>query len=130
MNENIKEIRLDTKMATKFFAGKLAYTLGPVELKQMLKEKKVKLIDVRAKDDFIEGHIAEAISIPKDELQTRLSELSKNDVHVLYCYNQQCHLAAAAAFNLASAGYPVMELEGGINTWTEDFGFELVKSLI
>lgn len=127
MNENIKEVRIDTERATKFFAKKLAYTLGPVELKQMLKEKKVKLIDVRAKDDFIEGHIAEAISIPKDELQTRLSELSKNDVHVVYCYNQQCHLGAAAAFNLASAGYPVMELEGGVGVWTKDFNFELVK---
>lgn len=126
MNENINEIRHNTQNAMNFFANRLAYTLGPVELQQMLKENKVKLIDVRAKEAYVEGHIKSAISIPKDELQSRLNELSKSDVHVVYCYNQQCHLAAAAAFNLASAGYPVMELEGGIKTWIEDFEFKVV----
>ena len=127
MNEYIKELRLNTQKAAKYFAKKLAYTLGPVELTQMLEEKKVKLIDVRSKEAFLEGHIPDAISIPKDELHERYHELSKQDVHVVYCYNQQCHLAASAAFNLASAGYPVMELDGGIKTWIEDFKFEVVK---
>lgn len=126
MNKNINELRHNTQNATKFFADRLAYTLGPVELTQMLKENKVKLIDVRAKEAYKEEHIEGAISIPKDEIESRLNELSKNDVHVVYCYNQQCHLAAAAAYNLASAGYPVMELEGGIKVWIEDFGFEVV----
>lgn len=123
----IDEIRRNTKMAEAFFAEKLAYTLGPVELKKMLADKKVKLIDVRAKDDYMDGHIAEAISIPKDELKDRLGELSKNDVHVVYCYNAQCHLAAAAAYTLAKNGYPTMELEGGFNVWVKDFKFEVVK---
>lgn len=127
MNKEINDLRLNAKIAKDFFAQKLAYTLGPVELTQMLAENKVKLIDVRRKVDFDEGHINGAISIPKDELNEKMNTLSKTDVHVLYCYNQQCHLAASAAFNLASAGYPVMELEGGIKTWVNDFNFDLVR---
>lgn len=127
MSEFIDKIRHDTEAAKDFFAEKLAYTLGPVELKQMLTDGKVKLIDVRMKEDFDESHIPQAKSIPKSELKDRLKELSKDDVHVVYCYNQQCHLAAAAALVLAQNEYPVMELEGGFNTWVKDFKFEIEK---
>lgn len=127
MSEYIDEIRHDTKVAEGFFAKKLAFTLGPVELKKMQEDKKVKVIDVRRKEDYDEGHIPEAISIPKTELKDRLGELSSKDVHVIYCYNQQCHLGAAAALTLAKSGYPVMELEGGFQIWSEVFGFETVK---
>lgn len=125
MSEYIDKIRFDQEAAVDFFAEKLAFTLGPVELQHMLDEKKVKLVDVRRKEDYDESHIPGAISIPKDEIKNKLSELSKNDVHVVYCYNQQCHLGAAAALTLAKNGYPVMEMEGGFNTWKDIFGFDV-----
>lgn len=125
MSEYIDKIRRDNEAATDFFAEKLAFTLGPVELQHMLEENKVKLIDVRRKEDYDESHIPQAVSIPKDELKNRLAELSKDDVHVVYCYNQQCHLGAAAALSLAKNGYPVMELEGGFQVWKDDFGFDV-----
>lgn len=128
MSEYIDKIRHDTEAATDFFAEKLAFTLGPVELQHMLDENKVKLIDVRRKEDYDEAHIPKAISMPKDELKDKLMELSQNDVHVVYCYNQQCHLASAAALILAKNGYPVMELEGGFDVWVNVFGFESIKS--
>lgn len=126
MSEYIDEIRFNTKKAEEFFAQRLAYTLGPVELKKMVEDKKVKVIDVRAKEDYDESHIPGAISIPKTELRERLSELSKHDVHVVYCYNQQCHLASNAALILAQNGYPVMEMEGGFDVWVNGFKFETV----
>lgn len=127
MSEYIDKIRHDLEANEDFFAEKLAFTLGPVELKSMLKDKKVKLIDVRASEVFKNGHIPESISIPKEDLNENLSKLSKEDVHVVYCYNAQCHLAAAAALVLAKNGYPVMELDGGFKVWQEDFNFEVVK---
>lgn len=127
MSEFIDKIRYNSEVAVDFFAEKLAFTLGPVELKKMLADKKVKLIDVRAKEDYDEGHIPEAISIPKDELKNKLTQLSTEDVHVVYCYNQQCHLGAAAALILAKNGYPVMELDGGFDVWQDSFNFEVVK---
>ena len=125
MSEFIDKIRFDTEIATDYFEEKLAFTLGPVELKNMLEKPNVKLIDVRSKEDYDIDHIPKAISIPKAELKERLSELSKEDVNIVYCYNQQCHLAAAAALNLAQNGYPTMELEGGYNVWVNDFQFEV-----
>lgn len=127
MTEYIDKIRFDSEVAESFFAEKLAFTLGPVELKKMLEQNKVKLIDVRAKEDYDEAHIPKAISIPKSELIERLTELSDNEVHVVYCYNQQCHMGSAAALILAKNGYPVMELEGGFNVWVNDFEFEVEK---
>lgn len=127
MSEYIDKIRHNTEVAEDFFAEKLAFTLGPVELKKMLADDKVKLIDVRAKEDYDEAHIAQAISIPKDKLSENFSQLSKDNVHVVYCYNQQCHLAAAAALKLAKNGYPVMELDGGFDVWVNDFKFDTIK---
>lgn len=127
MSDYINDLRFDTKKAEDYFARKLAFTLGPVELHEMMKAKKIKLIDVRHGEDYAIGHIPEAVSIPKPELEAKLHTLSKNDVHVLYCYNQQCQLAAGAALFMAKNDYPVMELTGGFQVWSEDFKFEVVK---
>jgi len=127
MSEYIDKIRFNAEIAEDYFSEKLAFTLGPVELKKMLEDNKVKLIDVRAKADYAESHIPEAISIPKDEIVANFDKLSKDDVHVVYCYNQQCHMGAAAALILAKNGYPAMDLEGGFKVWTQDFNFEVEK---
>lgn len=124
MSEYINKYRSDTERAAKYFAKKLAFTLGPVELKKMMAENKVKLIDVRQKEDFDIEHIPGAVSVPKAELIERLPVFSKSTVYVVYCYNQQCHLGASAALTLARNDIPVMELEGGFKVWKEDFGFE------
>ena len=123
MNEKIKELRNDTQKAQCFFQKLLAYTLGPIELKDLLAEGNVKLLDVRRPEDYEIAHIPDAISIPKEELADNINKLSKEEVTVVYCYNQQCHLGIEACLILAEYGYPVMLLEGGFKTWTEDFRF-------
>lgn len=123
MNEKIKEIRFNSKKAQCFFSKCLAFTLGPVELKELLDEGKVQLVDVRRAEDYEISHIPSAISIPKDKLGNNLDKLSKEEITVVYCYNQQCHLGAKACLILADYGFPVMLLEGGFKTWTEDFRF-------
>ncbi len=123
MNEKIKELRFDAEKARCFFSKMLAFTLGPVELKDLLEENKVKLVDVRLTADYEISHIPGAISIPKDELDSNTDKLSKEEITVIYCYNQQCHLGAEACLILADYGYPVMLLEGGFKTWKEDFRF-------
>lgn len=123
MNEKIKELRNNTQKAQCFFQKLLAYTLGPVELKDLMDEGGVKLLDVRRLEDYQVAHIPGAISIPKEELADNISKLSKEEITVVYCYNLQCHLGIEACLILAEYGYPVMLLEGGFKTWTEDFRF-------
>src|SRR5207237_466394 len=84
------------------------------------------VVDVRAAEDYAEGHIPGAVNVPKDKWG-QPEGLRKDKINVLYCYSQVCHLAAAAAVEFASKGYPVMELEGGVRTW-KDGELEIEKA--
>lgn len=106
--------------ARRFFEDKLAFTTGPIELERWIKagEDNLVVVDVREAEDYAKGHIPGAINIPKEKWDMP-EGLSKDKTNVVYCYTQQCHLAANACVRFASQGYPVMELEGGFRTWKE-----------
>ncbi len=115
----------DPAKAKEYFEAKMAFTTGPVELERMMKNNEVNVVDVRATEDYAEGHIPGALNLPKDKWHT-LAGLRKDKLNVLYCYSHVCHLAATAALEFASKGYPVMELEGGWRWWKND-GFDIEK---
>jgi rhodanese-related sulfurtransferase len=108
----------DPVKAKEYFQAKMAFTTGPIELERTLKGRDVNIVDVRAAEDYAEGHIPSAINLPKDKWQT-LEGLRKDKTNVLYCYSHVCHLAAAAAVEFAGKGYPVMEMDGGMRAWRE-----------
>jgi rhodanese-related sulfurtransferase len=108
----------NVQKAKEYFEAKMAFTTGPVELERMMKQDQINVVDVRAAEDYAEGHIPGAVNLPKDKWQA-LGGLRKDKTNVLYCYSQVCHLAAAAALEFASKGFPVMELEGGFRSWKE-----------
>jgi len=115
----------DPAKAKEFFEAKMAFTTGPVELERMMKNKEVNIVDVRAAEDYAEGHIPGAVNLPKDQWRS-LKGLRKDKTNVLYCYSQVCHLAATAAVQFAEQGYPIMELDGGWRWWKDD-GFDVEK---
>lgn len=127
MNDKVQDLRRNSIEAQNYFTKILAYTIGPIELKNLMDEGEINLIDVRRLEDFQIAHIPSAISIPKDEIENNFDKISKEKVNVVYCYNQQCHLGARAALILAEYNYPVVLLEGGFQTWTEDFRFATVS---
>jgi rhodanese-related sulfurtransferase len=107
----------DPAKAKEYFENKMSFTTGPVETERMIKQgENVNIVDVRAAEDYAEGHVPGAVSLPKDKWNT-LEGLRKDKINVLYCYSQVCHLAAAAAVEFADKGYPVMEMEGGFKGW-------------
>jgi rhodanese-related sulfurtransferase len=116
--------------AKKYFQDKMAFTTGPVELERWVKQgQPVHIVDVRAAEDYVEGHIPGAINLPKTEwgnAKLVKAKLNKKKINVLYCYSQVCHLAATAAVEFAKQGYPVMELDGGWRWWKND-GFDIEK---
>ena len=111
----------DPAKAKAYFEDKLAFTTGPVELDRWIKtgENNLVVVDVRAAEDFAKGHIPGAINLPKDNWDNPQG-LRKDKTNVVYCYTQQCHLAANACVQFASKGYPVMELEGGFEVWRQN----------
>jgi rhodanese-related sulfurtransferase len=106
--------------ARRYFEDKLAFTTGPVELERWIKagEDNLVIVDVRAAEDFAKGHIPGAINVPKEQWDNPQG-LNKSKTNVVYCYSQQCHLAANACVQFAAKDYPVMELEGGFQAWKE-----------
>jgi rhodanese-related sulfurtransferase len=106
--------------ARRYFEDKLAFTTGPVELDRWIKvgEDNLVIVDVRAPEDFAKGHIPGAINLPRERWDNPQG-LNKNKTNVVYCYSQQCHLAANACVRFAAMDYPVMELEGGFAIWKD-----------
>ncbi len=109
----------DPEKARQFFENKLAFTTGPVELARNLKQgAPIAVIDVRAAEDFRKGHIPGAVNLPHDRWES-CEGLRKDQLNVLYCYSQVCHLAATAAVEFAAKGYSIMEMDGGFTAWKE-----------
>jgi hypothetical protein len=61
-----------------------------------------------AAEGFAKGHVLGAVNLLKEKWDTAQG-LKKDEINVLCCYTQQCHLAANAALEFASRGFPVME---------------------
>ena len=100
-------------------AGKTApRKISPGEAKTMLEEgAPCTLLDVRTRDEFLEGHIKGAKLIPISEITARAeTELpDKNAVILVYCQSGGRSAKAAAA--LAGMGYTNIQNLGGITDW-------------
>jgi len=72
------------------------------------------LVDVRSTEEFVRGHIPNALNISVDELRGRLSEIPRKDI-VLYCQvGQRGH---TATLFLREHGFSAVNLDGGYQTW-------------
>jgi len=108
----------ETVDAVSYFKAKLEYEVGPFGIDQLIKDKEaVKIIDLRIPEAYAKSHIPGALNISYDELPKHLSELKKEHLTVVYCYNITCHLSAKAALYLAEQGYKVKELHGGFDDY-------------
>lgn len=116
----------DPQKAKAYFENKVAFTTGPVELARAAKAGQVNVVDVREAEDYEKGHIPGAINLPHDNWDNPTG-LAKDKTNVVYCYSQVCHLAAKACVQFASKGFPVMELEGGFDTWA-DYEMEVERT--
>lgn len=86
------------------------------------------LVDVRGDSDFRAGHVAGSISVPQQQLATRLTELEKYKGRPLVLICAQGHASGEAATQLLKAGHaPVYRLAGGIAAWRNE-NLPLVKA--
>lgn len=117
---------LQLRRQEQYFRDRIEFSLGPAELKSMIDEHEhIVIVDVRSIEAFEKGHVPGAISIPRERWhETPL--LERGVKHIVYCYNQQCHLATKACLEFSRRGFRVLELEGGMNAW-EAFGYEVEK---
>ena len=86
-------------------------------VERLLKRGKAVLVDVRPAMEFAHGHVAGAISIPIDELESRVEELPRNKRIVAYCRGAYCLFAGEAVLLLRKRGFDAVRLEGGWPEW-------------
>ena len=75
------------------------------------------LIDVRPREEYVAGHLPGALSVPLDQLASRLKELAKDREVVAYCRGPYCMLSADAVQLLSRRGYRARRLEDGVLEW-------------
>jgi rhodanese-related sulfurtransferase len=86
------------------------------ELQDKLKDSKQPFIlDVREPEEFREGHIAGAKLVPLGTLQSNLGNLPKQREIVCVCASGS--RSSSATRILASEGYQVLNMQGGMSAW-------------
>lgn len=88
------------------------------QLIRKIRSGKVTILDVRPETEFKAGHIVNAISIPIDQLPSRLRELPKRNEIIAYCRGPFCVYADEAVALLNKAGYKATRLEEGFPDWS------------
>ncbi len=75
-----------------------------------------RLVDVRTPGEFAAGHIAGAVNIPVQQLDTRMTELEpKETAIVVYC--RSGHRSGNASRLLKSAGFNAVHDLGSMSRW-------------
>ena len=100
-------------------ARKLVPELAPAEVKQKLdRGEKPVLLDVREKEEYRDGHLAGALSLPRGFLEIRVEEAlpDRSTPIVAYCAGGTRSLIAART--LREMGYEnVISMSGGFTGW-------------
>lgn len=96
--------------------------LTPSKIKQFISDKSAILIDVRTPEEFEIvnlNHIGEHLHIPMDTIESRVSELDKEQNYVIYCHHgvRSMHVQY---FLLQNGFDQVYNLVGGIDAWTNE----------
>jgi len=109
----------DLQKAREHFASRVAYTTGVHELEVAVSAARggFQVIDVRLPSDFAHGHVPGAVNLPRGKWQG--PALRKDLPVYVYCYDQTCHLAAEASFELVEQGFRAIEVEGGWERWVQ-----------
>jgi rhodanese-related sulfurtransferase len=95
-------------------------TLEAVSEKELLRRVRsgdVTVLDVRPIEEYREGHIPGALSLPLPHLRARLAELPRDREIVAYCRGRYCLMAVEAVRLLRQAGYRAHRMEHGVVDW-------------
>lgn len=87
------------------------------ELLAKARSGEVVVIDVRPEEEFENGHLPYARSMPLAELKSRLLELPKDRPVIAYCRGPFCLMSADAVKLLRGQGFEAVQLRDGVAEW-------------
>lgn len=99
------------------------------ELRERLARDEVVLLDVRPREEYVAGHVPQAMSVPLAELDERLEELPADKTVVAYCRGPYCVIADDALALLAGYGLDVRRLEEGVAEW-QQAGYAIEREIV
>ena len=89
------------------------------ELRKLVRDGNVTVIDVRPADEYEAGHIPGAVSIPVSELKRRLRELPKRREIIAYCRGPYCVFSLEAVTLLRQHGFRARRTDDGLPAWRD-----------
>ena len=95
-------------------------SLEPISREELLKRSRagaVTILDVRPEDEFVLGHLPNAINIPLRALQAQLSQLDRKQEIIAYCRGPYCVLSFEAVAALRKHGFKARRLVDGLPEW-------------
>lgn len=87
------------------------------ELHASIKAGNAVLLDVRPSNEYDAAHLPGALSIPLEELETRIAEIPKEREIIAYCRGPFCLMAHEAVRLLRRHGIRARRAEEGIPEW-------------
>jgi rhodanese-related sulfurtransferase len=87
------------------------------ELRRLMREGDITVVDVRPAEEYQAGHIPGALSVPVPELKRRLREIPKDREVIAYCRGRYCVYSLDAVTLLRSQGYRARRAEEGLPDW-------------
>ena len=75
------------------------------------------ILDVRTKEEYNEGHIPKAISIPNEKIDNRVTQELPNKEQMIFIYCYSGKRSKQAALKLTKLGYTNLIDLGGIINW-------------
>jgi rhodanese-related sulfurtransferase len=109
--------------AASYFASRLAFHTDVADVHTAMESQRAGfvLIDTRSDAGWQQGHIPGAVHMPTREIADRArSELDPAVPVVTYCWGPGCDGATRAALQLATLGFAVKEMLGGIEYWIRE----------
>ena len=87
------------------------------EAKKMMETEKTIVVDVRSLEEYNEGHIPNAISIPLETIENEAEAKLKNKNDLILVYCRSGRRSREAALKLIEKGYTNVIDFGGIQDW-------------
>jgi rhodanese-related sulfurtransferase len=106
------------RLVNEYFGNRADAEAVPMaELLKRARSKQVVILDTRPASEYLAGHIPGALSVPVDDLQRRLKELTKGREYVAYCRGPYCIYADRAVEILRANGRRARRLAEGFPEW-------------
>jgi rhodanese-related sulfurtransferase len=110
-------------VARSHFAAKLAVETDPWDVNEDMKNGTdgIVVLDARSPEAFAKEHIKGAANLHHRKMDAASTAfLSKEKTIVVYCTGVSCNASTKGALKLASLGFKVKELIGGLEAWKKE----------